>query len=157
MCDPFCEPAMGSAELDLIMETALLCHIGRTINSKSLGKVFQRKVWVRTSLMLSPALKSPRQPIPGAEQPPAGDAVDTNAFEYHFIGEIAGRGTGGNTEQRDAAAVLRNERHGATRWVPRHLQRGIDAFTPSDVENSRSKSGPSVFRVQHVVDPTRFC
>ena len=121
---------------------------------KSLGKVFEGEGVGQDGAEIEAGFEKTGQTIPGAEEAAAGNAMDTDTFKNDFIGEIAGDGAGWNTEQGDTAAVF----HGAKGMVQRsrvsgHLQRSIDAFTVSDLQNRRSNGICSVgVCVQHVVD-----
>ena len=77
------------------------------------------------------------------------------AFEDHFIGEVAGDGSGGNAEEGDAPSIL----HGAKGMVQRggvtgHFQRHIDPFSAGDFEDGCGNGFRSVgVRVQEMIDP----
>ena len=55
---------------------------------------------------VEPSLEEGGEPVPGAEQPPAGDAMDANALEDDVVGQVARDRPGRNAEERDPPAVL---------------------------------------------------
>ena len=88
------------------------------------------------------------QTIPGAEQAPAGDSVDTNALKDDLVGEIACHGTGGNAEQGHAAAVLDgSKRMVQGSGVSGHFKGCIDAFSLCDFENGGGELRCLVFDI----------
>ena len=81
-------------------------------------------------------LEETGQAIPGFEESAACNAVDANPLKNNFIREIAIDLAGWNPEECHASAVL----HGTEglmqcRRVPRHLERGVDAFAGGDLAN----------------------
>src|SRR5712692_10488737 len=74
-------------------------------------------------------LEEAGQAIPGFEELAACNAVDANPLKNNFIREIAIDRTGWNAKECHTSAVL----HGTEglmqcRRVPRHFERGVDAF-----------------------------
>ena len=90
-------------------------------------------------LDIESGLEETGQAIPGFKESAARNAVDANTFENDFIGKIAIDRAGWNAEERDASAVLDGTESVMQRGrIPRHFERGIDAFPDGDVTNGGS-------------------
>ena len=80
--------------------------------------------------------KETSQPVPCAEQAPAGDPIDTDTLKNNFVRQIKAHGAGWNAEQGHSSAVFHRAKdlaHG--RGVSRHLQCRIDSFTGGHLKN----------------------
>ncbi len=103
---------------------------------ESLGEVFHGKGMGDHRLDIESGLEEAGQAVPGFEESAACNAVDANPLKNNFICEIAIDRAGRNAEECDASAVL----HGTEglmqcRRVPRHFERGVDAFACRDLAN----------------------
>src|SRR5882762_366987 len=123
-----------------------------------LHEVFQGKRMGDHRLDFESGLEETCQAIPGFEELAACNTVDANPLKNNFIREIAIDRAAWNAEEAHASAVL----HGPEglmqcRRVPRHFERGIDAFAGGDLENGGvDPVGCLGLGVAHVLD-TDFC
>src|ERR1051325_8205803 len=103
-------------------------------------------------------LEKTGQAVPGLKEPATGNAVDANSLKNNFIREVEHDWAGWNTEECHAATVLDGtEGMMQRRRVPRHFERGVHAFSGSDLANGGGDAVRCLSRgVEHVIDTDLF-
>src|SRR6267143_1031959 len=121
-------------------------------------EVFHRKRMGDRRLDIESGLEETGQAIPGFEELAACNAVDANPLKNNFIREIAIDRTGWNAKECHTSAVL----HGTEglmqcRRVPRHFERGVDAFAGGDLANGGGDAVRCLgLSVEEVIDAYLF-